>query len=121
MVICGWKKELFIYLLKYFGTGVVLLAVLGVCLFDFNVFDNLSIGVVLLSVDVVFLAWLIVAVFGRISHNKYVLIAFLSFLLLFGICIYGSDRSLETTSDFEGNTTRVLYPVVNTLFLSFSR
>lgn len=119
MAISKWKKQRFIYLLKYFGTGVVLLAVLGVCLFDFNVFDNLSIGVVLLSVDVVFLAWLIVAVFGRISHNKYVLIAFLSFLLLFGICIYGSDGSLETTSDFDGNTTRVLYPVVNTLSIFF--
>lgn len=113
MVISKWKKQRFIYLLIYFGTSVFLLAVLGVCLFNCKIFGSVSIGAALLSIDLILLAWLIVAAFGRISHNKYVLIAFLAFLLLFGVCVYGANMPATD------NVTRVLYPVVNTLSIFF--
>lgn len=119
MTVSKWKIHRSIYLFRYFGIGIILLAVLGVCLFNYRAFDTISIGAVILSADLMVLAWLIVASFGRVLQNKYAIITILSLLMIYGVCVYGMDVLPKTDADFDYKSTLVLYPVVNTLSIFF--
>lgn len=118
----NWKLKRLWYLLKYVGTLIVLIAAIGVSLVKIDCAPVL--GQVLISLDIILVAWMIVAVSDKVLRNKWVFIGLFLALMSMGVCVYSyqlkdiKDEKTKQTIVVDPGT-KYLNPIVNTLSIFF--
>ena len=74
-------------------------------------------GRVLISLDIILLAWMVVAVTGKVMRNNLVFVILFVALMSMGICVYSEILDHEFVELDLKNS--YLYPIVNTLSIFF--